>query len=192
MSTVVFVLRAFSVLAFALPMLLLGLRRQRRPSKARAHQHGCDWAPLVANLAAFGLFFPSLPIFSSSSESSIAPLLALSGCMVALAGVGLVVRSRAELGPAWSLLATADRDTGLVTTGPYGFVRHPIYLGLTLLAMGEALAFGSWVAIAVVVSGIVPTFAWRAHVEERLLAGTFGERFTSYRRRTKTMIPYVF
>jgi protein-S-isoprenylcysteine O-methyltransferase Ste14 len=70
-------------------------------------------------------------------------------------------------------------------------VRHPIYLGLTLLAMGQALAFGSWPAVLIVLSGIVPTFAWRARAEETLLSSTFGQRYDDYRRRTKLIIPYV-
>ena len=102
--------------------------------------------------------------------------LALSGCLLALAGAALVLRSRAELGSAWSFVPKADQDTGLVTTGPYGVVRHPIYLGLALLAMGEAVAFGSRPALMIVLTGIVPTFAWRARAEEKLLSRTLGER----------------
>ena len=105
--------------------------------------------------------------------------LALSGCLLALAGAALVLRSRAELGPAWSFVPKADQGTGLVTTGPYRLVRHPIYLGLALLAMGEALAFSSWPALMIVLSGIVPTFAWRARAEEKLLSRTFGERYAA-------------
>jgi protein-S-isoprenylcysteine O-methyltransferase Ste14 len=100
------------------------------------------------------LFFPSLLIFSGNSEASIA----LSGCLLALAGAALVL-SRAELGPAWSFVPKADQGTGLITTGPYRLVRHPIYLGVALLAMGEALAFGSWPALMIVLSEIVATFA---------------------------------
>ena len=85
----------------------------------------------------------------------------------------------------------ADQGTGLVTTGPYRLVRHPIYLGLALLAMGEALAFGSWPALMIVLSGIVPTFAWRARAEEKLLSRTFGERYAVYRQRTKMIIPHL-
>ena len=117
--------------------------------------------------------------------------LALSGCLLGLAGAALVLRSRAELGPAWSFVPQADQSTGLVTTGPYRRVRHPIYLGLALLAMGEALAFGSWSALMIVLSGIVPTFAWRARAEEKLLSGTFGERYAVYRQGTKMIIPYL-
>jgi protein-S-isoprenylcysteine O-methyltransferase Ste14 len=117
--------------------------------------------------------------------------LALSGCLLALAGAALVLRCRAELGPAWSFVPKADQGTGLVTTGPYRLVRHPIYLGLALLAVGEALAFGSWAALMIVLSGIGPTFAWRARAEEKLLSGTFGERYAVYRQRTKMIIPHL-
>jgi protein-S-isoprenylcysteine O-methyltransferase Ste14 len=190
MSTLVIVLRTVSLLAFAGPMLL-GVSGCRGEPKTRASQAGGGRAPVVANLAAFGLFFPSLLIFSDSSEASMALPLGLSGCLLALAGAALVLRSRAELGSAWSLVPKADQGTGLVTSGPYRLVRHPIYLGLALLAMGEALAFGSWPALMIVLSGIVPTFAWRARAEGKLLSRTFGERYAVYRQRTKMIIPYL-
>jgi protein-S-isoprenylcysteine O-methyltransferase Ste14 len=190
MSTLVSVLRTVSLLAFAGPMLL-GVSGRHGEPKARASQEGGGRAPVVANLSAFGLFFSSLLIFSGSSAASMALPLALSGCLLALAGAALVLRSRAELGPAWSFVPKADQGTGLVTTGPYRFVRHPIYLGLALLAMGEALAFGSWPALMIVLSGIVPTFAWRARAEEKLLSRTFGERYAVYRQRAKMIIPHL-
>ena len=145
----------------------------------------------MANLSAFGLFFLSLLIFSGSAEATMALPLALSGCLLALAGAVLVFRSRMELGSAWTLVPAADQSVGIVTTGPYRLVRHPIYLGLTLLALGQALAFGSWLAVAIVLSGIVPTFAWRAIAEEKLLRRTFGEHYAVYRQRTKLLIPYL-
>ena len=146
---------------------------------------------MVANVSAVGLFLGSLLILSGSSEGSMALPLALSGCLLALAGVALVLRSRAELGSAWSFVPKADRGTGLVTTGPYRLVRHPIYLGFALLATGQALAFGSWPALVIVLFGIVPTFAWRARAEEKLLSRAFGERYAVYHKRTKMIIPYL-
>jgi protein-S-isoprenylcysteine O-methyltransferase Ste14 len=190
MSTLVIVLRTVSLLAFAGPMLL-GVSGRRGERQTPARQSGAPRAPVVANLAAFGLFFPSLLIFSGSSEVGLALPLALPGCLLALAGPALVLRARAELGSAWSLVPKADQRTGLVTTGLYRLVRHPIYLGLSLLAVGEALAFGSWPAVLIVLSGIVPTFAWRARAEETLLSRTFGERYALYRRQTKMIIPYL-
>jgi len=145
----------------------------------------------VANLAAFGSYLPALLLFSGSSTGPTALLLASSGALLALAGVALVLRSRAELGPAWSLVPGADQRTGLVTTGPYRLVRHPIYLGLTLLALGEAVATGSWPALAVLLFGIVPTFVWRARAEATVLARAFDERYAAYRRRTRMIIPGI-
>jgi len=187
MSTFVMILRAAALLAFAVPMLTVGGRGRKR----RARGDRGDRTPVRANFAAFGLFFAFLAAFAGSAESPAALVQALCGCLLALAGAALVLRSRAALGSAWSLVPTADRATGLVTRGPYRLVRHPIYLGLSLLALGEALAFGSWPAAAVVLAAIVPTFVWRARAEERLLADMFGERHAHYRKQTRMMIPYL-
>jgi protein-S-isoprenylcysteine O-methyltransferase Ste14 len=191
MSALVVVLRIVPLLAFAGSMLL-SVSGHRGGAKARARQSGSDRVALAANFAAFGLYVPSLLVFSGSSAGSAALLLASSGALLGLAGAAVVVRSRAELGPAWSFVPKADPGTGLVTTGPYRLVRHPIYFGLFLFAMGEALAFGSWPAVMIVLSGIAPTFAWRARAEEKLLSRTFGDRYPAYRQRTRMIIPYLF
>jgi protein-S-isoprenylcysteine O-methyltransferase Ste14 len=188
MSTFVIVLRAVSLLAFAGPGLLIVGGRDRKRSRGSDRSRG-DRTPVVANFAAFGLFFTFLAAFIGNAESLAALVLALCGCLLAVAGASLVLWSRAELGSAWSLVPTADQSTGLVTTGPYRLVRHPIYLGLSMLAMGEALAFSSWPAVVLVLSAIVPTFLWRALAEERLLADMFGEHYAHYRKQTKMMIP---
>ena len=195
MSTLVIVCRAISLLAFAGPMLLgVGARRGERKSReptTRTSQRGHRQTPVVANFAAFGLFFFSLVAFSDSADGFTALVLAALGVLLSIGGAALVLRSRAELGSAWSLVPNAGQETGLVTTGPYRVIRHPIYLGLSLLAMGEAVAFGSWPALAIVLCGIVPTFAWRSRAEERLLSGTFDERYEVYRQRTKMIIPHL-
>ena len=185
------VLRLVSLLAYAGP-ITLRVRERRSETETPARQSGTARAAVVANLAAFGVFFVSLVIFSGSSEASLALPLAMSGCLLAVAGATIVLRSRAELGAAWSFVPKADQSTGLVTTGPYRLVRHPIYLGLIMLALGQALAFSSWLAGLIVLVGIVPTFAWRAGAEERLLSRAFGERYVLYRRQTKMIIPNFF
>jgi protein-S-isoprenylcysteine O-methyltransferase Ste14 len=191
MSALVIVLRAASLLAFAGPILLTVDGRGRKRSKGATDRRRGDRTPVLANVAAFGLFLALLVAFVGSANGPVALLLALCGCLLAVAGGTLVLRSRGELGSAWSFVPMVDQGTSLVTTGPYRFVRHPIYLGLSMLTMGEALAFGSWPAVVVVFSAIVPTFVWRACAEERLLTDTFGDRYDHYRKQTKMMIPYL-
>jgi hypothetical protein len=67
MPTLVIVLRAASLLAFAGPMLL-GVGGHGRQSNTRAGQRRGDHGPVLANLAAFGLFFPSLLTFAGTVE----------------------------------------------------------------------------------------------------------------------------
>jgi protein-S-isoprenylcysteine O-methyltransferase Ste14 len=190
MCPLVIFLRIVPLLAFAGPMVL-SVTRRSGGLETRARQSGSDRAPLVANLAAFGVYLPALLVFSGTCASSSALLLASSGALLGVIGAIVVLRSRIELGTAWSFVPQADRGTGFVTSGPYRLVRHPIYLGFVLLTMGEALAFGSWPALIVVLCGIVPTFVWRARAEETLLSRIFGERYLVYRRRTKMIIPYL-
>jgi protein-S-isoprenylcysteine O-methyltransferase Ste14 len=190
-TTLVVALRAASLLAFAAPLLLAVAGRPGRRNPRPGQRRG-DRAPLLANLTAFGLFFPSLLAFPGTLEGYAALLLALTGGLLAFAGAALVLRARMKLGPAWSFVPIADEATGLVTTSPYRLVRHPIYLGLSMLTMGEALAFASWPAFLVVLAGIVPTFVWRASAEEKLLTATFGERYARYRKQTKMIIPRLF
>lgn len=183
LAALVAAIRAVSLLAVAGPMLI------GRRDRARATTHAGRQGPVVANLAAFGAFFVSLFWFAGPADGIGALVSAAVGALLATLGVGLVMRSRAELGSAWSLVPKAGRETGLITTGPYRMVRHPIYLGFGVLALGQAVAFRSWPAVAIVVLAVVPTFAWRARAEEAVLVEAFGEPYARYRSRTGAIIP---
>jgi len=186
MEILIIILRTASLAAFA-PLMLLSPKRERNDL---ARERSGNQILVFANIAAFGLFFSSLIAFAGGLEGEMVLLLAFAGCLLAMIGVALVLRSRVVLGPAWSFVPQADEDMGFVTTGPYRFVRHPIYLGFSVMAMGQALAFSSWPAFLILLSGIVPTFAWRAYAEERLLSRMFGRPYALYRKRTKIIIPY--
>lgn len=187
MPAAVVALRVLAVLALAAPVWITATGRrggtQGRPTGGRA--------PLLANLAAFAVYVPTLVLSAGSTAGASALPMAAMGVLVALAGGALVLAARAVLGPAWSLVPRADPATEPVTTGPYRVVRHPIYLGYVSVTAGQALAFASWPALVVVLLGIVPTFAGRARAEEALLSRTLGERYDAYKRRTRMIIPYL-
>jgi protein-S-isoprenylcysteine O-methyltransferase Ste14 len=189
-EALVIVLRAASLLAFAAP-LLLTFRGRRRARGAGAGQGRGNRAPVAANVTACALFYLCLFASPGALEGHAALLLAFAGCALAMAGAAVVLRSRLALGAAWSLVPSADEATGLVTTGPYRLVRHPIYLGLSMLALGQALAWASPPAFVVLLAGVIPTFVWRARAEETLLAATFGTRYALYQARTTMIIPHL-
>jgi protein-S-isoprenylcysteine O-methyltransferase Ste14 len=80
----------------------------------------------------------------------------------------------------------------LITSGPYRFARHPLYLGMFVAAIGLAVAFRSLWGMFITLAVFVPAGLWRARLEEEALARRFGQAWEGYARRTRFMIPYLF
>jgi protein-S-isoprenylcysteine O-methyltransferase Ste14 len=190
MSLTVALLRATSLLALASPMFI-GKRRPAPEDRLRPDKTVRARLAVFANFGAFGLFFPALFVFAGSTRAPWALALGVAGCVIAVTGSVIIWKSRLELGAAWSLLPKAGDQTGVVTSGPYCLVRHPIYLGLSVLAVGQAVAFSSGPAFLIVLACVIPSFVWRAREEERFLISIFGELYVSYRKKTKMIVPHV-
>jgi protein-S-isoprenylcysteine O-methyltransferase Ste14 len=94
-----------------------------------------------------------------------------------------------RLGKQWSLSARVLDEHDLITTGPYRWVRHPIYTGLLGMLIATGLAFSPLVALAIGVVVYVAGTLVRTRAEERLLRETFGERYDEYARRVPALLP---
>jgi protein-S-isoprenylcysteine O-methyltransferase Ste14 len=91
----------------------------------------------------------------------------------------------------WRLEARIDEGHELCTRGPFGLVRHPIYLATDLLFLGTLVWFPSvTVALGVLVSTVAADL--RARVEERLLLGAFGEEYVAYAARVCRFVPGIY
>jgi protein-S-isoprenylcysteine O-methyltransferase Ste14 len=104
--------------------------------------------------------------------------------------VALMIWARLTFGGR-SFHASADPTAGgLVTTGPYRYIRHPIYTAACLLGWGGIVVHWSWLSVALGVAlfggGLV-----RMLCEERLLREAYPD-YSRYSRVTKRMLPYVF
>ena len=77
----------------------------------------------------------------------------------------------------------------LVTTGPYRYVRHPIYAGILLAMLGSALAIGLWWLAVFFLSAI--HFVYAAKKEESLMLEQFPDTYPAYKNRTKMLVPFV-
>jgi protein-S-isoprenylcysteine O-methyltransferase Ste14 len=77
----------------------------------------------------------------------------------------------------------------LVTWGPYRYVRHPLYSGSMLFALGTCLVAGSLTAALLLCLFLVWFYRPCLHTEERFLAARFGAEWDAYRRQTGMLVP---
>ncbi len=85
----------------------------------------------------------------------------------------------------------SERGHTVVDTGPYALVRHPMYLGVFLVALGSGPALGSWWA-ALVIAPIIPIFVRRTRLEDRMLHQELAG-YPEYAARTRwRVVPWIF
>jgi protein-S-isoprenylcysteine O-methyltransferase Ste14 len=98
-----------------------------------------------------------------------------------LAGVRPILEARS---------ASAPRHVPLVTTGVFGLVRHPIYLGWALIVFGTPHMTATRLTFAIISTlYLAIAIPW----EERGLVGEFGAQYDAYRRQVRwRMIPFVY
>jgi protein-S-isoprenylcysteine O-methyltransferase Ste14 len=115
--------------------------------------------------------------------------LGVVGTAVFASGIGLAIWARIHLGRNWGMPTSQKADPELVTTGPYRFVRHPIYSGILIGVLGTTLATNLLGLIIVGVLGAY--FYYSASVEEKNLTATFPTAYPAYQSTTKMLIPFV-
>jgi protein-S-isoprenylcysteine O-methyltransferase Ste14 len=117
-------------------------------------------------------------------------VLASVGVALTWAGIGIALWARWHLGQYWSARITIKEDHKLIRTGPYVRLRHPIYTGLDLAAIGSALAIDRWRCVLGVC--LIVTGYWiKARKEERMLTTQFGESFREHCRETGFLLPKI-
>ncbi len=129
----------------------------------------------------------------------LAPLLERRACPVWLRAVGLItliggvivaLLGYRTLGRSHSPWTTPIADGQLVTTGMYQFLRHPIYAGWILVALGWALLRGSRLGVGVALAGGI-FYDLKSREEEKWLAAPYAE-YAAYQRQVKRFIPWIY
>jgi len=109
---------------------------------------------------------------------------------VQIGAVLLMISARLTFGRR-SFHATANpTEGGLVQTGPYAYIRHPIYAAAIYIAWAGALDHFSWKTVACAVLVTAGGFI-RMFLEERLLVARYPE-YGSYMARVSRVIPFVY
>jgi len=140
-------------------------------------------------LAFYLLFGDNMPL--AWLESRIIPkniyIEALAIILTAL-GIAFAIWARFYIGQNWSSAVTIKVDHKLIRTGPYAWVRHPIYSGLILAAIGTALARRELRGVLALVL-LYLGFTVKSRMEEQFMRKTFGPEYEDYSRSTGALIP---
>ena len=148
---------------------------------------------VIAVFAVIGFLNAYLPAYTDRRE-----LWTIDGDTIRWLGVALFAAGGAlriwpvfVLGNRFSGLVAIQPGHTLVTSGIYGVIRHPSYLGLLINSLGWSLAFRSGVGVLLTVLLIPPLLA-RIDAEENLLYSQFGDDYNAYRSHTWRLIPGIY
>jgi protein-S-isoprenylcysteine O-methyltransferase Ste14 len=114
----------------------------------------------------------------------------ITGAILTAMGIAFAIWARVHLGRNWSPRPAMKVGHELVTSGPYRFVRHPIYTGLLTALLGSGLVNGPLWTVVFLIAAL--NFLWRIRVEEAYMMELFPDQYPAYRARTKALIPIVW
>jgi len=156
---------------------------------------GQSWASTLAHRIPVGLGWvllvdPMLPPPMNRVLISRMDWVLAIGTVICVFGLFVTVWARWTLAGNWSSDVTFKQGHELIKTGPYRFVRHPIYTGLLIMALGTALHAGQlrcWLSIVVVGIG----FWIKLKQEESLMLRHFPDEYPDYQKQVKALVPFV-
>ncbi|HEX7730944.1 MAG TPA: isoprenylcysteine carboxylmethyltransferase family protein [Terracidiphilus sp.] len=155
--------------------------------KQKTDRARSSWIGVIFEAAGFFcVWFVLRPAdFSKSTPALVASML-LGPPAVALAWF-----ATHHLAQQWRFEAALSDDHTLVNTGPYHYIRHPIYLSMLGMMLATAFAWTWWpMTLAGLVLFLIGTEI-RVHAEEKLLMLRFGEAFWEYQANTRAYLPFI-
>ncbi len=147
---------------------------------------------LLLVMTAASVVFPLLWLFTPLfrfADHPLRPACFWSGALLETAGLWLLYRSHSDLGTNWSITLQVRENHGLVTTGVYRRVRHPMYTAFFLMAFAQALFLPNWLVGWFYPAAFLVMFCSRLGPEERMMRERFGSAYDAYCRRSQRLVP---
>jgi protein-S-isoprenylcysteine O-methyltransferase Ste14 len=116
------------------------------------------------------------------------PTIGEIGVALTVVGIAFAIWARWHLGENWSATVTLKEGHELISSGPYRYIRHPIYTGMLLAFVGTALALGEYRAL-ISIGIVLVAFYAKSKKEECFLTQEFGDEFREHCRRTGMFLP---
>lgn len=142
--------------------------------------------PLIFGIALIwgtGISHRWKPPSFSHATCALAAIICVCGLMVA-------IWARLTLAGNWSSSVTFKQGHELIRTGPYRFVRHPIYSGILLMLLGTVIQNGrlyGWLGLVIMSVG----FWIKLRQEEQLMLQHFPDQYPAYCKEVKALVPWI-
>lgn len=117
--------------------------------------------------------------------------LRLIGLILSLLGFLFMNWSMIILGRQFSVDVTIQDNHKLITNGPYKYLRHPRYFGILVFFSGISVIFLAWISLLLVLF-LMLILLWRIGDEEKLMHQEFGNDWLDYKKRTYSLIPFIY
>jgi protein-S-isoprenylcysteine O-methyltransferase Ste14 len=182
---------ALGVLAFLVALIAARIRARRSDQTVGVRRANASWIWIAVQ--GFGIFIVAFgPVRAALDPMSPLALIEAFAVLVLMGScVALFHWSSKTMGKNWSIVARTRDDHQLVETGPFAFVRHPIYVALFFFMLAFAIAYGHWLALIPGVPIYIFGTVMRIRYEEALLRAQFGAAYDDYARRVKRFVPGV-
>ncbi|HJU22776.1 MAG TPA: isoprenylcysteine carboxylmethyltransferase family protein [Casimicrobiaceae bacterium] len=124
----------------------------------------------------------------AQSQVTNVALLNILGVVLCGIGVALAIWARVHLARNWGMPMSRKENPELVTTGPYAYIRHPIYAGILLAMLGSTIASSVVWVLPLILFGTY--FVYSARREEELMTSQFPEAYPAYMKRSNMLLPW--
>jgi protein-S-isoprenylcysteine O-methyltransferase Ste14 len=92
----------------------------------------------------------------------------------------------------YTYTVTKTENHELIETGLYRYIRHPGYLGFLMVFLGISVALSNWLSIVLMMAPLMVGIMNRIRIEEIFLIEQMGDKYLTYQKQTKKLIPKIY
>lgn len=115
-----------------------------------------------------------------------------AGVILMLSGIAIRYWAAKTLGEFYTRTLQIIEGQEIVTQAPYSIIRHPGYLGTSLMGISAGFAVRNWIVLLALIIIESASKAYRIKAEEKMLEEKFGEQYKDYSSKTRKLVPYIY
>jgi len=120
------------------------------------------------------------------------PYISFFGFVIILIGLSIRLLAIRTLAEQFTYTVKIISNHKLITSGIYKYIRHPSYLGQSLIFLGSGIVFSNWLSILFLFFPNFLAAIYRISIEEKVLIEHFSDQYKEYINRTKLLMPWIY